>query len=148
MIPESIQTLARDAIIATAVQGQRCMTEDGDHCVYTNGVSQHCAVGHALTPEQQKEVGQKLIGVTLLSADYPDIKERLGGADVLSFWSELQCAHDKSEESVHNAVCKQGRPRPFGVSWSRWFWSRARNRCLKYGFDIGGFPKHLMPAVH
>jgi len=154
MIEQRIQALFREAVFKTAVQGTRCgmgNTDDpgGFYCLYTNAAGQHCAVGHALTPELQELVGDSLVRASVLIAKYPGVQHHLG-ADLTKeyaddphqrIWSKLQSIHDDLVDG-----CRKGRDynpyhRPFGVSWSAWFWYRARSLSQQFGFDIGNYPR-------
>lgn len=136
MIDPRIQALVKQACVATAVQGRPAF--DGSSCLYTTDDGCHCAVGHALTPDMQDTVGRYQGSVGQLVLEYEDVGKHLGmtkchdtAAD--SLWRRVQVAHDGAA----------GR-RPKGVSWGRWFWSKARNACAEHGVDIGGFPRHLV----
>lgn len=151
MIEQRIQALFREAVFKTAVQGTRCGkggdSPDNFYCLYTNDAGQHCAVGHALTPELQELVGGTQESVLGISNAYPVVQHHLGldhtkdyHSPHLCIWSQLQIIHDGLVDR-----CLKGRNyndhRPFGVSWSAWFWYRARSLSQQCGFDIGNYPR-------
>lgn len=155
MIEQRIQDLFREAVFKTAVQGTRCGTRgdssDGDssdnlYCLYTNDAGQHCAVGHALTPELQELVGdtkagvldinsvvQHHLGMNLTKDYHDDPHQRL--------WAELQAIHDALVDGCRKDEYYNPYHRPFGVSWSAWFWCCARSLSQGLGFDIGSYPR-------
>ncbi len=158
MIPERIQRLYRDAVFKTCVQGTRAgyLFDDGAFsCAYTDASGKHCAVGHALTPEMQ---GRELYGnVWQLCRDNPDIAVHLGidpakvdceTADeaeedtVLHLWEGLQAVHDLMRYAPRCGLVYHNDIRPWGVSWSAYFWYRARSNAADFGFDIGNYPRH------
>lgn len=133
MIEPRVQALVKQACIATAMQGRRAYA---GVCLYNTPTGDHCAIGHALTPDLQDLVGNSLCGVRTLVNRFPAVRDHLGNE--IELWAAVQQAHDLSEGEASSEE------RPRGVSWSRWFWSRARNRCAPFGLDIGGFPRHLI----
>lgn len=156
MIPERIQRLYREAVFKTCVQGTRAGYLLGDvfTCAYTDNAGRHCAVGHALTPEMQER--NLFGGVWGLCSNHPYIAEHLGidpaklnghyadkaGQDtVIHLWECLQAVHDRLLDEPSRAVAYKNYLRPWGVSWSAYFWYRARSNAADFGFDIGNYPR-------
>lgn len=153
MIEQRIQDLFREAVFKTAVQGTRCGAgggrSDNFYCLYTNDAGQHCAVGHALTPELQELVGDTRASVLGISMEYPVVQHHLG-LDLTkyyyddphqSIWSKLQSIHDEMVDGCCKGRFYNHYHRPFGVSWSAWFWYSARSLSQDFGFDIGNYPR-------
>lgn len=155
MIEQRIQDLFREAVFKTAVQGTRCGVGNSDdpagyYCLYTNDAGHHCAVGHALTPELQELVGDICVGASGLMAKFPAIAQHLGANLAKDYtkdpqqliWSKLQTIHDDLVDGCRKGKYYNSDHRPFGVSWSAWFWYRARTLAKASGFDIGNYPRH------
>lgn len=144
MIPERIQRLYREAVFKTCVQGTRAgKTYNGVFiCEYEAEDGKRCAVGHALpTHLLNKARGQEL-NVGALCMDQEDIALFLhaGDAEALEMWARLQTVHDWVEDGIREHY-QDSTLRPFGVSWSAWFWYRARTLAKDSGFDIGNYPR-------
>lgn len=157
MIPERIQALYREAVFKTCVQGTRAGILHGGMftCHYTDDSGKHCAVGHALTPEMQTRAGVGGVGgVMFLCKSQPDIAEHLGvdptrnyadevtQSGTLLLWENLQWAHDGLTDAPRSKHRGQKDLRPWGVSWSAYFWYLARSNAISFGFDIGNYPRH------
>ena len=152
MIPERIQNLYREAVFKTCVQGKRAGYDrspiEGDfQCLYTDQQGNHCAVGHALTPELQDKVGDAEAGVHQICSRWPEVAEHLGVCAVglhnqvdTALWADLQTTHDGLREAPRENEWQSER-RPFGVSWSAYLWYRARTVAQRHGFDIGNYPR-------
>jgi hypothetical protein len=155
MIAQRIQQLYKDAVFKTAVQGTRCGQRGAVReffCLYTNDSGQHCAVGHALPKELQILVGGLQTGVGHLAKLHPEVSELLGfnpefldedyePSNEQRLWTGLQLIHDEMRDEHRGMHRLLDFLRPFGVSWSAYFWTRARNHALDLGFDIGSYPR-------
>lgn len=143
MIPERIQHLFREAVLKTCIQGRRSMSERGT-CAYLSPNGDSCLVGHALPPTLLAEGGSNYKHVRAMADDVPEVGRWLGTAGeaylgaVSVMWSQGQKYHDLD---VDHPDTHPGHRRPFGVSWSAWFWYRARSLAKYRGFDIGNYPR-------
>lgn len=142
MIPERIQHLFREAVLKTCIQGRRSISGRGT-CAYLAPNGDSCLVGHALPPTLLAEVGSNYKHVRAMADEVPEVGRWLGTAGaaylgpVGTLWAQGQQCHDLDVE------CDDAYPlrRPFGVSWSAWFWYRARTLAKYSGFDIGNYPR-------
>ena len=144
MIPERVQHLFREAVLKTCIQGRRSMSEHGG-CAYLAPNGDSCLVGHALPPALLAEVGSNTSHVRAMADEVPEVGKWLGTAGegyfgaVNTLWSQGQKCHDLD---VDYPDADPEYRRPFGVSWSAWFWYRARTLAKASGFDIGNYPRH------
>lgn len=143
MIPERVQKLYREAVLKVCIQGHRSMSSHGG-CAYRAPNGDACLVGHALPPELLEKVADNSNHVQAMSFDVPEVGKWLGIVDDRFFapacrlWIAGQQCHDRD---VDNPDTEQEYRRPFGVSWSAWFWYHARTVARSSGFDIGSYPR-------
>lgn len=144
MIPERIQTLFREAVLKTCIQGRRSMSEYGG-CAYLAPNGDACLVGQALPPNLLAEAASNPNHVRAMSDEVPEVGKWLGTrgesffGPVNTLWSQGQLCHDLDVDNPDMAADYR---RPFGVSWSAWLWYRARTLAKASGFDIGNYPRH------
>lgn len=149
MIQERIQALFKEAVFNTCVQGTRAgyinRSSGRFTCAYEDDVGNRCAVGHALPPKLLELARHQVVNVEALAEHTEAIGVHLGMEDkeAVKLWTALQILHDGLRDEARPDHWHHEH-RPFGVSWSAWLWRRARTLSIRFGFDIGNYPRHAV----